>query len=79
MFRFNIGDYLRDQKDYATGRLYRTIEKAIKVIKESQWVEEDEYDDYCDNKGENSDSNGYIGRPEYVKRLQDRLKELKQR
>ena len=78
MFRFNIGDYLRDQKDYATGRLYRTIEKAIKVIKESQWVEEDEYNDYCDNKGENSDSNGYIGRPEYVKRLQGRLNELKQ-
>ena len=76
MFGFNIDDYLRHQKYCATENRYRTIEKAIKVIKERQWVDENEYD--YDNTGENSDSNGYIGRPEYVKRLQSRLNELKQ-
>lgn len=77
MLRFNIDDYLRHQKHCATENRYRTIEKAIKVIKELQWEDEDEYD--YDNTGENSDSNGYIGRPEYVKHLQGRLNELKQK
>lgn len=74
MFRFNIDDYLRCQKYYATENRYRTIEKAIRVITERQWVDENEYD--YDDKDENSDSNGYIGRPEYVKYLQIRLNDL---
>lgn len=76
MLRFNIDDYLRHQKHCATENRYRTIEKAIKVIKELQWEAENEYD--YDDKDENSDSNGYICRPEYVKYLQGRLNELKQ-
>ena len=37
-------------------------------------MDENEYD--YDDKDENSDSNGYIGRPEYVKYLQIRLNDL---
>lgn len=74
MLRFNIDDYLRRQKYYATENRYRAIEKAIRVIKERQWVDENEYD--YDDKDENSDSNGYICRPEYVKYLQIRLNDL---
>ena len=52
MFRFNIDDYLRCQKYHATENRYRTIEKAIRVITERQWVDENEYD--YDDKDENS-------------------------
>lgn len=52
MFRFNIDDYLRCQKYYATENRYRTIEKAIRVINERQWVDENEYD--YDDKDENT-------------------------